>query len=75
MTIPLFHFFIQDFDIALVDWNLGMVTADQSIDFLAKRGVRVIIITGDADAVPRQDCTILGKPFGIDDLKASIDES
>jgi len=61
----------EEFDVALLDIDLGGKSGYVVADALAKRGIAVVLMSGYSGKPrpPYQDLAVLNKPFQVDDLQ------
>jgi len=63
----------DDFDVALVDMNLGGERADEVGRVLSQRGIPFALSSGDAGATgDLGQTTVLQKPFSFDDVSSVL---
>jgi DNA-binding response OmpR family regulator len=64
----------DDIDVVLLDMHIGHERGDALLDELRTRQIPVAVVTGSADleSVTGLADAVLGKPFTIDELEATV---
>jgi DNA-binding response OmpR family regulator len=64
----------DDIDVVLLDMHIGNERGDALLDELRTRQIPVAVVTGSADleSVTGLADAVLGKPFTIDELEATV---
>ena len=60
-------------DIVFLDWNLAHGTAHEMYASLRRRGVPVVVVTGDPMAIHDEVEDILAKPFQLNTLRSLLE--